>query len=124
MIFNYPAITGSTTAITFTNNPEAPYEKEVIKHNTTIQMEDGSFYVYSRSVTNYRYDISVVLNSEAERNALEDFYDSIVNGSEKTFEYTDPNSDTAIVRFEDRLQIEDIFKGSFYRASFRLIQTA
>jgi hypothetical protein len=123
MIFNYPTISGSTSAITFTNNPEPPYEREVIKHNTSVQMEDGSFFVYSRSVTNYRYTISVILNSESERDALETFYDSTVNGSEKTFEYTDPYLDAYIVRFEDEMHIEEIFKNRFYRASFNLIQT-
>ncbi|MEO1957733.1 MAG: hypothetical protein ABGX03_07415 [Methylophilaceae bacterium] len=123
MIFNFPTISGSTTAITFSNDPETPYEREVIKHNSSVQMEDGSFYVYSRSVTNYRYKITVVLNSEAERDALESFYDSTVNGSEKTFEYTDPYSDEHIVRFEDKLRIAEIFKDRFYRATFNLIQT-
>ena len=48
-------------------------------------MEDGTFYVYSRSVTNYRYTVSVVLTSESERDDLESFYDSTVNGNQKTF---------------------------------------
>ena len=71
MIFNYPTLAAPTSTLTFTNNPESPYEREVIKHNSSVQMEDGSFYVYSRSVTNYRYTISVVLTSETERDALE-----------------------------------------------------
>ena len=87
-------------------------------------MEDGSFYVYSRSVTNYRYTISVVLTSESERDALESFYDSTVNGSEKTFSYTDPYSDSYTVRFENEMHISEIFKGRMYRATFSLIQTA
>lgn len=124
MIFEYPNAVSPTTTLTFTNNPESPYEREVIKHNTSVQMEDGSFYVYSRSVTNYRYTISVVLTSESERDALESFYDSTVNGSEKTFSYTDPYSDSYTVRFENEMHISEIFKGRMYRATFSLIQTA
>tara|TARA_R110000787_G_scaffold203250_3_gene313758 strand:+ start:235 stop:606 length:372 start_codon:yes stop_codon:yes gene_type:complete len=122
MIFKYPT-TSPTTTLTFTNNPEAPYSREVIKHNTSVQMEDGSFYVYSRSVTNYRYTIIVVLNSESERDALETFYDSTVNGSEKQFKYTDPYNDEYTVRFEGQMKISEIFKGRMYRATFNLIQT-
>ena len=124
MIFKYPNAVSPTTTLTFTNNPETPYEREVIKHNTSVQMEDGSFYVYSRSVTNYRYTISVVLTSESERDALESFFDSTVNGSEKTFSYTDPYSDSYTVRFEDEMHISEIFKDRMYRAAFNLIQTA
>ena len=124
MIFEYPTSAAPTTTLTFNNNPETPYEREVIKHNSSVQMEDGSFFVYSRSVTNYRYIINVVLNSESERDALESFYDSTVNGIEKTFSYTDPYSDTYTVRFEDALHISEIFKDRMYRASFNLIQTA
>jgi hypothetical protein len=124
VIFEYPNAVSPTTTLTFTNNPESPYEREVIKHNTSVQMEDGSFYVYSRSVTNYRYTISVVLTSESERDALESFYDSTVNGSEKTFSYTDPYSDSYTVRFENEMHISEIFKGRMYRATFSLIQTA
>lgn len=86
-------------------------------------MEDGTFFVYSRAVTNYRYSITVVLNSESERDALESFYDSTVNGSEKTFSYTDPYSDVYTVRFEDTMRISEIFKDRMYRATFNLIQT-
>jgi len=124
VIFKYPNAVSPTTTLTFTNNPETPYEREVIKHNTSVQMEDGSFYVYSRSVTNYRYTISVVLTSESERDALESFFDSTVNGSEKTFSYTDPYSDSYTVRFEDEMHISEIFKDRMYRAAFNLIQTA
>ena len=124
MIFKYPNAVSPTTTLTFTNNPETPYEREVIKHNTSVQMEDGSFYVYSRSVTNYRYTISVVLTSESERDALESFFDSTVNGSEKTFSYTDPYSDSYTVRFENEMHISEIFKDRMYRAAFNLIQTA
>jgi hypothetical protein len=123
MIFDFPTSAAPTTTLTFTNDPETPYSREVLKHNTSIQMEDGSFFTYSRSVTNYRYTITVVLNSEAERDNLESFYDSTVNGSEKEFTYTDPNSDEYTVRFEDSLQISEIFKGRMYRANFNLIQT-
>lgn len=122
MIFKHPT-TSPTTTLTFTNNPEAPYSREVIKHNSSVQMEDGSFFVYSRAVTNYRYVISVVLNSESERDALETFYDTTVNGSEKEFTYVDPYSDTYTVRFEDQMKISEIFKGKMYRATFNLIQT-
>ncbi len=124
MIFKYPNAVSPTTTLTFTNNPESPYEREVIKHNTSVQMEDGTFYVYSRSVTNYRYTINVVLTSESERDALESFYDSTVNGSEKTFSYTDPYSDSYTVRFENEMHISEIFKDRMYRATFSLIQTA
>jgi len=124
MIFEYPNTTSPTTTLTFTNNPESPYERKVIKHNSSVQMEDGSFYVYSRSVTNYRYVISVVLTSESERDNVESFYDSTVNGSEKTFDYTDPYGDTYTVRFEDEMAISEIFKDRMYRATFNLIQTA
>lgn len=124
MEFNYPNSSSPTTTLTFTANPEAPYEREVIKHNSEVQMEDGTFYVYSRSVTNYRYVITVVLYSESERDALESFYDSTVNGSEKKFDYTDPYGDTYTVRFEQKLKIVEIMKDRFYRASFSLIQTA
>lgn len=123
MIFNHPT-TSPTTTLTFTNNPEAPYSREVIKHNTSVQMEDGTFYTYARSVTNYRYVINVVLNSEAERDSLESFFDNTVNGSEKEFKYTDPYGDEYTVRFEDQLEISEIFKGRMYRANFNLIQTA
>jgi hypothetical protein len=123
MIFNYPTLAAPTSTLTFSNNPESPYEREVIKHNSSVQMEDGSFYVYSRSVTNYRYTISVVLTSETERDALETFYDSTVNGMEKTFSYTDPYSESYTVRFENELHISEIFKDRMYRASFTLIQT-
>jgi len=123
MIFHYPTSAAPTTTLTFTNNPESPYEREVIKHNTQVQMEDGTFFVYSRAVTNYRYSITVVLNSESERDALESFYDSTVNGSEKTFSYTDPYSDVYTVRFEDTMRISEIFKDRMYRATFNLIQT-
>lgn len=122
MIFNHPT-TSPTTTLTFTNNPEAPYSREVIKHNTSVQMEDGTFYTYARSVTNYRYVINVVLNSEAERDSLESFFDNTVNGSEKEFKYTDPYGDEYTVRFEDQLEISEIFKGRMYRANFNLIQT-
>ena len=124
MIFKYPTLASPTTTLTFNNNPETPYEREVIKHNSSVQMEDGSFFVYSRSVTNYRYTISVVLTSESERDSLESFYDSTVNGMEKTFSYTDPYSDSYTVRFEDELHISEIFKDRMYRATFNLIQTA
>jgi len=124
MIFEYPNTTSPTTTLTFTNNPESPYERKVIKHNSSVQMEDGSFYVYSRSVTNYRYVISVVLTSESERDNVESFYDSTVNGNEKTFDYTDPYGDTYTVRFEDEMAISEIFKDRMYRATFNLIQTA
>jgi hypothetical protein len=123
MIFNYPTLAAPTSTLTFSNNPESPYEREVIKHNSSVQMEDGSFFVYSRSVTNYRYTISVVLTSEIERDALETFYDSTVNGMEKTFSYTDPYSESYTVRFENELHISEIFKDRMYRASFTLIQT-
>ena len=123
MIFKYPSAASPTTTLAFTHNPESPYEREVIKHNSSVQMEDGSFYVYSRSVTNYRYSIVVVLTSESERDNLEAFYDSTVNGSEKTFSYIDPYSDTYTVRFEDELHISEIFKDRLYRATFNLIQT-
>ena len=123
MIFKHPT-TSPTTTLTFTNNPEAPYSREVIKHNTSVQMEDGTFYTYARSVTNYRYVINVVLNSEAERDSLESFFDNTVNGSEKEFKYTDPYGDEYTVRFEDQLEISEIFKGRMYRATFNLIQTA
>jgi len=123
MIFKHPTTTPTTT-LTFTNNPEAPYSREVIKHNTSVQMEDGTFYTYARSVTNYRYVINVVLNSEAERDSLESFFDNTVNGSEKEFKYTDPYGDEYTVRFEDQLEISEIFKGRMYRATFNLIQTA
>tara|TARA_B110000908_G_scaffold57895_1_gene70548 strand:+ start:3444 stop:3818 length:375 start_codon:yes stop_codon:yes gene_type:complete len=123
MIFDFPTSAAPTTTMTFTNNPETPYSREVIKHNTSVQMEDGSFYTYSRLVTNYRYIITVVLNTQAERDALETFYDSTVNGSEKSFTYTDQNSDEYTVRFEDDLKIAEIFKGRMYRAKFNLIQT-
>ena len=62
MRFDYPTVAGATTSLAFTNDPESPYERAVIKHNSSVQMEDGSMYVYSRSVTNYRYSISVVLS--------------------------------------------------------------
>lgn len=123
MIFKHPT-TSATTTLTFTNNPEAPYSREVIKHNTSVQMEDGTFYTYARAVTNYRYVINVVLNSEAERDLLENFFDNTVNGSEKEFKYTDPYADEYTVRFEDKLSISEIFKGRMYRATFNLIQTA
>lgn len=124
MEFNYPTEASPTTTLTFTNDPESPYEREVLKHNSQVQMEDGTFYVYSRSVTNYRYTISVVLTSESERDDLESFYDSTVNGSQKTFQYTDPYSDIYTVRFEEGMNIAEIFKDRMYRATFNLIQTA
>jgi hypothetical protein len=124
MRFDYPTVASATTSIAFTSNPESPYEREVVKHNSEVQMEDGSFYVYSRSVTNYRYNIEVILYSESERDALESFYDSTVNGSEKTFEYTDPYSDVYTVRFIDNFNIVEIMKDRFYRATFTLLQTA
>jgi len=124
MRFDYPTVAGATTSLAFTNDPESPYERAVIKHNSSVQMEDGSMYVYSRSVTNYRYSISVVLTSESERDALELFYDSTVNGAEKTFEYTDPYSDVYTVRFDENMRISEVFKGRLYRATFTLLQTA
>jgi hypothetical protein len=124
MRFDYPTVASATTSIAFISNPESPYEREVVKHNTEVQMEDGSLYVYSRSVTNYRYKIEVILYSESERDALESFYDSTVNGSEKTFEYTDPYSDVYTVRFIDNFNIVEIMKDRFYRATFTLLQTA
>jgi len=124
MRFDYPTVVSATTSLVFNNNPESPYEREVIKHNSSVQMEDGSMYVYSRSVTNYRYSISVVLTSESERDALESFYDSTVNGAEKTFEYTDPYGDVYTVRFDESMRISEIFKDRLYRATFTLLQTA
>lgn len=124
MEFNYPTAASPTTTLTFTNDPESPYEREVLKHNSQVQMEDGTFYVYSRSVTNYRYTVSVVLTSESERDDLESFYDSTVNGNQKTFQYTDPYSDIYTVRFEEGMNIAEIFKDRMYRATFNLIQTA
>lgn len=123
MRFDYPTVAAATTSIAFTSNPESPYQREVIKHNAEIQMEDGTFFVYSRSVTNYRYYIEVILYSEAERDALESFYDSTVNGSEKEFEYTDPYSDVYTVRFNGAFNIVEIQKDRFYRATFELLQT-
>ena len=124
MRFDYPTVGGATTSLAFTNSPESPYERAVIKHNSSVQMEDGSMYVYSRSVTNYRYSISVVLTSEVERDALESFYDSTVNGAEKTFEYTDPYGDVYTVRFDENMRISEIYKDRLYRATFTLLQTA
>ncbi len=124
MRFDHPTVSGAATSLAFTNNPESPYERNVIKHNSSVQMEDGTMYVYSRSVTNYRYAISVVLTTESERDSLESFYDSTVNGAEKTFEYTDPYGDVYTVRFDENLRISEIFKDRFYRASFTLLQTA
>lgn len=123
MRFDYPTVATATESLVFTTNPEAPYQREVIKHNTEVQMEDGSIYVYSRSVTNYRYSISVVLYSQEERDDLEAFYDDIVNGSEKRFDYTDPYGEVYNVRFENQLQIVEIMKDRFYRAKFDLIET-
>ena len=124
MRFDYPTVGSATTSLAFTNNPESPYERAVIKHNSSVQMEDGSMYVYSRSVTNYRYSISVVLTAEVERDALESFYDSTVNGAEKTFEYTDPYGDVYTVRFDENMRISEIYKDRLYRATFTLLQTA
>jgi hypothetical protein len=124
MRFDYPTVAGATTSLAFTNDPESPYERAVIKHNSSVQMEDGSMYVYSRSVTNYRYSISVVLTAESERDALESFYDSTVNGAEKTFEYTDPYGDVYTVRFDENMRISEIYKDRLYRATFTLLQTA
>jgi len=123
MRFDYPTFASPTTSIVFTSDPEVPYEREVIKHNSEIQMEDGSFYVYSRSVTNYLYKIEVILYSQAQRDALESFYDSTVNGSHKTFQYTDPYSALHTVRFIESFNISEIAKDRFYRATFTLIQT-
>lgn len=123
MRFDYPTSSSATTSIEFVGDPQSPYEREVIKHNTEVQMEDGSLFVYSRSVTNYRYKIEVILYSESERDALESFYDSIVNGSQKTFDYTDPYGDVYNVRFIDSFNIVEVFKGRFYRATFTLLQT-
>ena len=124
MRFDYPTHASPTTSIVFTSNPEVPYEREVLKHNSSVQMEDGTFYVYSRSVTNYLYKIEVVLYSEVERDALESFYDTIVNGSQKTFQYTDPYNSLYTVRFHESFNIIEIMKDRFYRATFSLIQTA
>jgi len=124
MRFDYPTVVSATTSLVFNNNPESPYEREVIKHNSSVQMEDGSMFIYSRSVTNYRYSISVVLTSESERDALESFYDSTVNGAEKTFEYTDPYGDVYTVRFDENMRISEIYKDRLYRATFTLLQTA
>jgi hypothetical protein len=123
MRFDFPTVAAATSSIAFTSNPEAPYEREVIKHNAEIQMEDGTFFVYSRSVTNYRYYIEVILYSQSERDALENFYDNVVNGSEKEFEYTDPYSDVYTVRFNGPFNISEIQKDRFYRATFELLQT-
>ena len=125
MRFDYPTSASPTSSYIFTNDPEAPYEKQVVKHNSEVQMEDGSVYVYSRSVTNYRYVIaSVVLTSQTERDNLESFFDSTVNGSQKTFTFTDPYSDTATVRFSGQLKIVEIYKDALYRASFVLLETS
>jgi hypothetical protein len=124
MRFDFPTVASATTSLAFSNNPEPPYEREVLKHNASVQMEDGTFFVYSRSVTNYRYSISVVLTTETERDNFESFFDTTVNGSEKTFEYTDPYSDVYTVRFEGEIHIAEIFKDRFYRATLTLIQTA
>jgi hypothetical protein len=124
MRFDYPTAASPTASYVFTNDPEAPYERQVVKHNTEVMMEDGSVYVYARAVTSYRYVISsIVLESQSERDDLETFYDSTVNGSEKQFEYTDPYDNTYTVRFEDDLTITEIFKGRFYRATFNLLET-
>jgi len=122
--FDYPTVGSATSSIAFTYNPEVPYERQVIKHNTPLQMEDGTYYIYSRSVTNYRYMISVVLGSEVERDSLETFYDTTVNGMEKQFEYTDPYSDVYTVRFESDVKLSEIHKDRLYRATFTLLQTA
>jgi hypothetical protein len=123
MRFDYPTKAAATVTLNFTTNPESPYQREVIKHNSEVQMEDGSIYVYSRSVTNYRYSINVVLYSQEERDDLEAFYDDTVNGSEKRFDYTDPYGEVYNVRFENQLQIVEIMKDRFYRATFDLIET-
>lgn len=124
MRFDYPTVATATDSIAFVGNPEAPYERKVIKHNSEVQMEDGTFYVYSRSVTNYSYIVEIVLYSESERDELEDFYDNVVNGSQKQFEYTDPYGDVYTVRFMGDFNIVEVFKDRFYRASFTLLQTA
>lgn len=124
MRFDYPTVATATDSIAFTGNPESPYERKVVKHNSEVQMEDGTYFVYSRSVTNYEYSIEIVLYSESERDELEDFYDNVVNGSEKQFQYTDPYSDVYTVRFIGDFNIVEIYKDRFYRATFTLIQTA
>lgn len=124
MRFDYPDSSSPTTSVVFSNNPEAPYERKVVKHNTEVLMEDGSLYVYARDVTQYRYIIqSVVLESESERDSLEAFYDTIVNGSEKTFTYTDPYNDEHTVRFDGDFAIVEVYKDRFYRASFNLLES-
>jgi len=123
MRFDYPTVATATDSIEFVGNPESPYEREVIKNNTEVQMEDGSLFVYSRSVTNYRYKIEIVLFSQAERDELESFYDTLVNGSQKTFDYTDPYGDVYNVRFIDSFNIVEVYKDRFYRATFTLLQT-
>lgn len=124
MRFDYPDADSPTTSFVFSNNPEAPYERSVVKHNTEVLMEDGSVYVYARAVTQYRYIIqSVVLESKTERDNLESFYDSIVNGSEKEFTYTDPYDVEHTVRFEGEFRIQEVYKDRFYRASFNLLES-
>jgi len=124
MRFDYPNSSSPTTSLVFSNNPEAPYERKVVKHNTEVLMEDGSLFVYARDVTQYRYIIqSLVLESQSERDALESFYDTTVNGSEKTFTYTDPYDQEHTVRFEGEITIAEVYKDRFYRASFNLLET-
>lgn len=80
-------------------NPVVKNRGEVIKHQAMGLSADGSRRVYDKGVAKRRLALLFTELYESEKTELEGFFDSSVNGIEKTFTYTDHDGTIWSARF-------------------------
>lgn len=72
-----------------------------VKRQTLGRTAGGTVYVYDKGVTTYEMELRFASLCAAEKTALTNFFESVAQGAQNTFLYTDPNGTEKTARFLD-----------------------